>query len=177
MATRKHKRADSANEGIRVKGMFRVHLEDVETGEIVGDSGWVNNQITMQGFQNYMAGAFGAQANSSQVNYVALGTGGAPATNATALSGELANSTGGLVRTTLTTSVSTVATTASAIFNGTFSSTGASSNNFISATQNISNIGLYATSTGSSLACGNTFASSAVATNQNVNITYTVSWH
>ena len=57
-------------------------------------------------------------------------------------------------------------------FTGTFSS----SNSFVTSTQNISNIGLFATSSGGTLFAGNTFASSSCATNQDVNCTYVISF-
>jgi hypothetical protein len=59
-----------------------------------------------------------------------------------------------------------------------FTATFASSDSFMSATANISNIGLFQQSnvTTGTLFAGNTYASSSCATNQNVNATYTVSF-
>ena len=75
------------NQGIAVKGMFRVHI--TEDDEIVGDSGWKTNVVTNEGFRNYLVRLLGAIASSSQIGYAALGTGTEPAAAATTLAGEV----------------------------------------------------------------------------------------
>jgi hypothetical protein len=56
----------------------------------------------------------------------------------------------------------------------------ASANSFITATASISNIGLFQTSgpttASGTLYAGNTYTSSSLATNQNVNATYTITF-
>lgn len=148
---------DATRERVGVRGFFRVQIE--EDGFVVGDSGWTENQITNLGFRN-LALLLGGIAGSSQVSHLALGTGGAPASNATSLGGEV------VVRAAVT-AASNGST--SVQFTATFSS----ANSFVTNTQNISNIGVFATSSGGTLLAGQTYASSSCATNQNVNTTYT----
>lgn len=146
------------NEGIKVRGFFRVQIEDEEFG-IVGDSGWSENVITNLGFLN-VVNQLGTSLTGSKHSHLALGSGGAPATNATSLAGEVE------VRAALTAASSgSTALQMTATF--------ASSASFVTNTQNISNIGVFGTNSGGTLLSGNTYASSSCATNQAVNATYT----
>lgn len=156
-----------AVEALGVVGTFRLQIvEENEEGlpRIVGDSGWIKNQITNEGFRWFLAGAMGGISGSSQVTHMALGSGGAPASNATSLTGEV------VVRAAVT--AATSSNSRGVVFTATF----ASANSFVTNTQNISNMGLFATSTagGGTLACGAAFASSSCATNQTVNATYNI---
>ena len=145
-------------EGVKVRGFFRVQIEDEEFG-IVGDSGWRENVITNLGFLN-VVNQLGTSLTGSKHSHLALGSGGAPATNATALGGEVE------VRAALTAASSgSTALQMTATF--------ASSASFVTNTQNISNIGVFGTNSGGTLLSGNTYASSSCATNQAVNATYT----
>ncbi len=146
---------------IHLRGFTHVVLE--QDGQIVGDSGWLQNQITDEGVRQYLAYALGAIGGSKQVVAVALGTGTVPGAAATTLDGEITGtSSGGRVTVTAASSGSTAVQ-----FTATFSS----SNSFVTATANISNIGLFNTSayTSGTLFAGNTYGSSSCATNQNVN--------
>jgi hypothetical protein len=154
-------------EPLKVKGMFRVQLE--ENGQIVGDSGWKENLITNVGFQNFLTSLLGKTTGSIQVTHMSLGTGGAPIATDTTLTGEALGTGSVPIRQAVTVAV---ASSKTVNFTGTFSS----SNSFVSTTQNISNIGLFGTSSGGTLFAGNTYASSACATNQNVNATYAISF-
>jgi len=149
-------------DGIKVKGMFRLHI--TEDGKIVGDSGWKKNLVTNLGFNQYLVSAIGSISGSKYVSHLALGTGAAPAAGDTTLAGEQS------VRQAVTAATSSGSKTVR--FTGTF----ASANSFVTASKNISNVGLFNTSTaaGGTLFAGNTYASSTVATNQNVNVTYDV---
>ena len=147
---------------IRMKGFYRVNIE--ENGTIEGDTGWKQNVVTNVGFLNYLVFLLGASAGSQRPGFVALGTGGAPATNATTLAGEVMSSTERVA----VTFGSVGSTTAQ------FTATFASSDSFVTVGFNISNIGLFASSAENSLFAGNTYTSSALATNQNVNITYQI---
>ena len=150
--------AQNPYEGIRVRGFFRVQIEDEQDG-IVGDSGWQENVITNLGFLN-VVNQLGTSLTGSKHSHLALGSGGAPATNATSLGGEVE------VRAALTAASSgSTALQMTATF--------ASAASFVTNTQNISNIGVFGTSTGGTLLSGNTYASSSCATNQAVNATYT----
>lgn len=145
-----------------VRGFYRVAI--TEGDKLVGDSGWNENQITNDGFNNFLAKLLGGISGSSQVSHMALGTGGAPATGDTTLSGEVE------VRAAVTAATSSNSKAVQ------FTATFASSDSFVTNTQNISNVGLFATSSSGTLFAGNTYASSSVATNQNVNATYTINF-
>ena len=148
-------------DSVKVQGMFRVNI--TEDGKVVGDSGWRKNQITNLGFNQYLVGSLGNISGKS-VTHAALGTGGAPAASDTTLAGEQS------VRAALT--VATNSSSKTLRNTATFSS----ANSFVTASKNISNIGLFNTSTAATgtLFAGNTYASSTVATNQDVNITYDI---
>jgi hypothetical protein len=148
------------SDGIVVKGAFRLNI--VEGDKIVGDSGWISNQITNEGFRS-MVRLLGGIAGSSAVSHLALGSGGAPAASDTSLAGEVVK------RQAVTAATSN--TSKAVLFTGTFSS----ANSFVTNTQNISNIGLFGASSASTLFAGNTFASSSCATNQDVNVSYSIS--
>lgn len=150
------------NEGIKVRGFFRVQI--TEDGKLVGDSGWKKNVVTNLGFNQYLVSALGAIAGSKQISHMALGTGGAPATDATTLAGEVVKR----AAVTAATSNTSKALQLTATF--------ASADSFVTDTQNISNIGLFNSSATGTLFAGNTFASSSCATNQSVNCTYVVSF-
>lgn len=148
------------SDGIRIKGMFRVHIDD--NNKIVGDSGWKTNQVTNDGFNQYLVQSLGTGLTGKVISHVAIGTGTVPASNATTLDGEQS------VRAAVTAATSSSSKTlrCTATFN--------SSASFVTASKNLSNIGLFNTSSGGTLFAGNTFASSVCATNQNVNATYDI---
>jgi len=151
-------------DGVKIHGFFRINLENPD-GKIVGDSGWQQNQITNNGFLEYLVHTLGASAGSKQVGFVALGTGSAPGATAVTLDGEIMSST----QRKAVTYGNVASTTAQ------FTATFASSDSFLSAAANISNIGLYnATTTDATLFAGNTYASSSCDTNQNVNVSYQI---
>ena len=146
---------------VRAKGFFRIQIE--ENGKIVGNSGWRKNQVTNLGFLNYLVLAIGASAGSKQIGFVGLGTGAAPASNATTLPGEITD------KREAVTFGSVGSTTAQ------FTATFASSDSFLAGASNLSNIGLFAATTSNdTLFAGNTYASSSCGTNQNVNVTYQI---
>lgn len=150
---------------MRVRGFFRINVLD-ESNKVVGDSGWVENQVTNLGIQDYLVNPLMGAAGKT-VSHMALGTGGAPASNDTTLSGEITHASNS--RKTVSTSVVSSRTAQ-------FTAAWNSVDSFVTATANISNIGLFHTSTtaGGTLFAGNTFASSSVATNQAVNATYQI---
>ena len=150
------------DEGLKVKGFFRVNIS--EDGKIVGDSGWVQNQITNDGFDQFLAKTLGGISGSKQISHAALGSGGAPAASATSLAGEVE------VRQAITAASSSSSKAVQ------FTATFASANSFVTDSQNISNIGLFNSVSAGTLFAGNTYASSSVATNQNVNATYTITF-
>lgn len=154
---------EKIEDGIKIRGFFRVQIKN-QDGSLFGDSGWCKNNVTNEGIRHFLARALGALAGSSQIGSAALGTGGAPADGDTTLAGELGENVRAAV--TAATSGST-----SVQFTGTFDS----ANSFATASRNISNIGLFA-GAGGTLFAGNTYTSSACATNQNVQFTYRITF-
>lgn len=147
---------------IKARGFFRLQL--TKDGQIVGDSKWRKNQVTNLGFEQFLAQTLGGMAGSKTVSHVALGTGGAPAAADTTLAGEIMSSTQ-----RKTVSPSTIASK-TVQFTAAFNSV----DSFITASVNLSNVGLFNTSSGGTLFAGNTYTSSSCATNQNVNVTYQI---
>ena len=147
-------------EGIKIKGMYRVQIE--EDGNVVGDSGWRENLVTNLGFNQYLVSSLGSIAGSKFLTHAALGSGGAPIAADTTLAGEVVK------RAAVTAATSSSSKTLR------LTATFASSDSFVTNTQNISNIGLFNTSSGGTLFAGNTYTSSSCATNQNVNATYDI---
>ena len=148
---------------MKIKGFFRVNITDPD-GTIVGDSGWQENKIVNLGFQYYLVELMLNSANSLRVSHVALGSGaGVPADADTVLSGEHEKRkavTGSVVASKTAQYVATLG----------------SSDSFVTNTATLNNIGLFAYSSKGSgqMFAGNTFTSSQVATNQNVNVTYQI---
>lgn len=160
----KNRKRKVARDTIKVKGFFRLNIINPD-GSVAGDSGWVQNLVTNDGFKLYLADNIGKSSGSKQIGYVALGTGGAPAATDDVLAGEVMASTQRKAVTYGNVSSKTAQ----------FTATFASSDSFVTTAYNISNIGLFATtSTGDTLFAGNTYTSSSLNTNQNVNITYQI---
>jgi len=149
-----------------LRGMYRVQIENKD-GSLAGDSGWYENQITNLGVNDYLAQLVGNMAGSKQITHVALGTGTEPGAAATSLNGEL-DQTSSRAGVTAATSANSMKLRLTATF--------ASQSSFVSTTMSIKNIGLFHQSavTAGTLFAGNTYATSTVATNQNVNVTYDV---
>lgn len=151
---------------LKVRGMFRVQIVDDPDGnpQVVGDSGWKTNLVTNLGFNQYLVSSLGTSLTGKKISHMAIGTGGAPAATDTVLAGEQS------VREAVTAATSSGSKTLRC------TATFASADSFVTATKNISNIGLFETSTaaGGTLFAGNTYTSSACATNQNVNATYDI---
>ena len=150
-------------DGIKVKGSYRLHVV-AETGEIVGDSGWTENQITNDGFDQFLVKTLGAISGSKQVSHRAIGSGTVPGATATSLNGEVVK------RAAVTAASSSSSKTVR--FTATFDSAAS----FVTNTQNISNVGLFNSSATGTLFAGNTYASSSVATNQSVYATYDITF-
>jgi hypothetical protein len=163
----------TVQEGVKIKGMFRLQIQDGPSGKIVGDTGWHTNLVTNLGFNEYLVKQLGTSLTGSKISHAALGTGGAPIATDTTLSGEVStNGSGSVVRAAVTAATSSASKTLRNT--ATFSS----ANSFLTASANISNVGLFGvsgpTTASGTLFAGNTYASSACATNQNVNVTYDI---
>jgi hypothetical protein len=164
------KKATGVQEPMKIRGMMRLQIEDGPTGKIVGDSGWHENIITNAGFLN-IVNQMGTGLTGSKIMAAALGTGGQPVATDTILSGEvLATGANSVIRPALTAATSSTSKT---LHN---TATFSSANSFASASYNISNVGLWSTtgpvSTSGTLLQGITYTSSALSTNQNVNLSY-----
>jgi hypothetical protein len=152
-------------EGIKSIGKFKLHIVNSD-GKVVGNSGWKKNQIVNLGYQDFLMYLLAGSAGSTRPSHAALGTGTIPASAATVLAGELTEAAARMALTTGTTGSKTVSYTFTL------------ASGVIAAASTISNVGLWAGSTqaGGTLMAGNTYASSALATNQAVNGTYTISF-
>ena len=156
---------DRAVETIKAKGRFRLQI--TEDGEVVGDSGWHENQVVNLGFNQYLVLSLLGDGAAKSASHIALGTGTAPGAAATSLEGELDQTSSRASVTTATSSSSKRAR---------FTATFASNSSFVSTTMSLKNIGLFNTSaaTTGTIFSGNTYATSTCATNQQVNVTYDV---
>lgn len=162
------KKKKSGHSKVGLRGFFRVNIVDYDKGKekIVGDSGWCENQVTNDGIQQYLVNwLIGDSANAKSVKYITLGTGTVPASNATALAGELVQ----------VTSRMGVSTSVVASRTGQFTAAFAS-NSFNTTTVTLQNIGLFNTTNTNSgtIFAGNTYATSTWASNQAVNCTYQI---
>lgn len=157
-------KAAEQSDGIKIKGMFRVRITEDRDGKphIIGDSGFNQNLVTNLGFNQYLVSALGSISGSKFISHMAVGTGSAPGAADTTLDGEQSK------RQAVTAATSSASKTLrlTATFN--------SSDSFVTATKNLSNLGLFNSSSGGTLFAGNTFASSQCATNQNLNATYDI---
>jgi hypothetical protein len=151
---------------IGMHGFFRVNIVDQETGEIVGDSGLKHNLITSAGITQYITYLMCASAGSLVVGYGALGSGTGVAATSTILPGSFATSLHRTVTRTFITRGGTASTDFESVRYLASWSSGTS-------TATIANVGLYGTQTGT-IMCAGTFASSSVASNQAINLTYDI---
>lgn len=149
------------NDTMKVSGFFRVKITEEGKG-VVGDSGWKENQVTNLGIQDYIVDwLVGDTNNGKSITHMAIGSGSEPTSNGTNLEGE------SLKRKAVSTSIISSKT---AQFTAEF----VSADSYVTDTFNISNIGLFNTSSGGTIFAGNTFASSACSTNQGVHCTYQI---
>lgn len=149
----------------KVGGFFRLNItEEVDGKKVVkGDSGWTPNVLMNLGVQHFIVEAMLSTSGSSQILSAALGSGGTPTSTQTSLTNEVATAAGRFA----------VAGVVSA--SRTLRYTGSLQSNVLPATT-IGNVGLFAVSTtgAGSIFAGTTYATSALATNQAVNLTYDI---
>lgn len=148
------------SQALQLRGFFRVKIGEKKKGKkiVVGDSGWQENEVTNLGFQNYVVNLIGALAGSKQVGMVIIGTGAAPATDATALAGETKRQTVGNAAVSSKTMRATAAI---------------ASGDHPGGTPDIANIALIEnTASAGTIMCGNTFSSSTWNSNQGLSATY-----
>lgn len=148
---------------VKARGFFRLKM--LEDGKVVGDTGWKENTVVNLGFDQYLCQTLAGMAGSNTISHAALGTGTAPGATATALDGELADVAGCRCAVTPTTIASKTVQFAFTL-----------NSNVITAAKTIQNVGLFNTSTTSvgTIFAGNTYTTSALATNQAVNGSYQI---
>lgn len=142
---------------VKIKGFYRLQLVDAKTGKINGDSGWIQNTVVNQGFQDYICKSIGGIAGSKQVTHMAIGTGTAPGVADVSLQGETGQR---------------VTTTNSVVASKTLQTTCQFAGTDMGGTCTIQNVALANTSSGGTILCGTIYATSQWASNQNVNATY-----
>ena len=156
-----------------IKGEARLACVNPD-GTLAWKTPWIHNVITNNGFQDYLAMALAGSAASKLALYMGLGTTTAAiATNATALGGEI--SLGAVV--TRQTFVRSVSASKTLQMLATFASGSASFFTQTGTGLPMANVGLYNTNDSNGvMMCGLTYAVQNVASNQQVNATYQLSF-
>ena len=152
-------------DGLRARGFFKLQIKDAD-GKVAGDSGWKENQIVNLGFQDYLCQGLAGMAGSKTISHAMLGTGTAPGATATALAGEITDVAAARAAVTPTTIASKTIQFAFTI-----------ASNVYTEAKTIQNVGLInhsSTATAGTIFAGNTYATSALATNQSVNGSYQI---
>ena len=143
-------------DSVSVRGFTRLQIVDRKTKKIVGDTGWLQNQITNYGFNSCLVAAPIGAASVQAAGFV-LGSGAAPASSAVELAGSNSDQYSAFGQSSVISSMTARMTASFAGSNSTMAT--------------LANIGVLAASTGS-LICGNTFASSSLGGDQNINASY-----
>ena len=159
-----------AHEDVKLAGFFRVQLTEEGKG-VIGDSGWKKNAVTDLGVLNYLLTWLCTGTGGSFVAWMGLGTGTQPGAADTTLNGEVFHKSASSASNSRASVSSSTIASHTAQFTAAFNS----ANQFVTASVNISNVGLFAASLTSlanngTLFAGNTYASSTCATNQSVNV-------
>lgn len=141
---------------IGIKGFFRLQIKDKKSGDIVGDTGYIENQITNYGLESCIVALPFKCANSLQASGMMLGSGTGVASNGTNLTSRATEYWASFAQSTVISSLTARATRS---YDGTLGAT------------TLQEIGVYAASTGTVIA-GKSFTSSAITTDQDVNCTY-----
>lgn len=159
----------AARDHVRVQGFMRLKIGKPDANgrvvEVDGDSGYQPNTVVNLGFQHYLVELAGAIAGSSQMLFIALGTGTGPGATDTSLNGELGDAAG-----------CRCAITPSVVSSKTLQCAFTLNSNVITANRTLQNVGIFAVSTtqAGSMFSATTYATSQLQTNQAVNGTYQV---
>lgn len=148
-----------SSDRVGVRGFYRLQISN-QDGRVAGDSGWRENQVVNLGFQDYLAATLGAVSGSKQITYAMLGTGTAPGAADTSLNGEITDAAATRCAVTPTTIASKTVQFAFTL-----------ASNVYTAAKTIQNVGLInhsSTATAGTIFSGNTYTTSALATNQSV---------
>ena len=143
-------------DAVSIKGFTRLQIVDKKTRKIMGDSGWHQNVLTDYGWEVCIAGCPIGASKSVQAAAIMLGSGSVPASTTASLPMSLTSYYSSFAQSSVIAS-STARMTVS--FDGTRGAV------------KLSNVGIYATSDGSLIA-GNSYDSSNITTDQDVNVTY-----
>ena len=163
-----------AKENLKLAGFFRVQITEEGKG-VVGDSGWKKNAVTDLGVLNYLLLWLCSGSGGKFIYWMGLGTGTQPGAADTTLNGEIYHKSASSASNSRASVSSSTIASHTAQFTAAFNS----ANSFVTASVNISNVGLFADSLTSlaangTLFAGNTYSSSTCATNQSVNVTYQI---
>lgn len=151
----------SIKDHVTLQGFSRIKIGEEKDGKlvIIGDSGWRGpNEIVNLGFQDYICRSIGSIAGSKYVTHMGIGTGTAPNATHTSLNGET-----GTRETTTNTVVSSKTLQCTAEW---------ASTDHPGGSPTVTNVGLFNTSSGGTMLCGNTYTGSSWGTNQAVSATY-----
>lgn len=165
MATKSKNKAAIPTEALRARGFFRLQIQD-QDGKVSGDTGWKENQVTNDGFNQYLCLTLAGMAGSKTISYAMLGTGTVPGAVSTSLNGEITDVAGTRCAVTPTTIASNTVQFAFTL-----------ASNVYTAAKTIQNVGLInhsSTATAGTIFAGNTYTTSALATNQSVNGSYQI---
>lgn len=143
-------------ETAQIKGFLRGQLVDSDTGKVLGDSGWVKNTVCNYGLTALAAFAAGVAGSVK------------PARAALATQTAAMNVTQTALVGTANSYAAFGATGTSGTGAASFTCSFAGSNGSL----NVGAAGLYTSNAAGGFWAGQTFASSAMATNQNFNLTY-----
>lgn len=160
----KGKASKSFTDGVKARGFFRLQIE--EDGKVKGDTGWKENQVVNLGFDQYLCQGLGGMGGSKTISYAMIGTGTVPGATATSLDGEITDAAGMRCAVTPTTIASKTVQFAFTL-----------NSNVITAAKTIQNVGLInhsSTATAGTIFAGNTYTTSALATNQSINGSYQI---
>lgn len=152
-------------DGIRAKGFFRLQIRN-QDGKVAGDTGWRANQVTNEGFQDYLCQTLAGMAGSKTVAYAMLGSGTVPGATATALDGEYTDVATARCAVTPTTIASKTVQFAFTLASSVYTSP--------KTIKNVALINHSSTATAGTIMCGNTYTTSALATNQSVYGSYQI---
>ena len=162
MAKRKNK---GSSEGITAKGFFRLNILNPD-GKVVGDTGWKKNQVVNLGFQDYLCKTMAGSTGSKVITYGIIGTGTAPGAAATSLNGEITDA-----------AANRCAVTPTIIASKTVQFAFSLASNVCTEAKTIQNVALInhsSTATAGTIFCGNTYVTSALATNQSIAASYQI---
>jgi hypothetical protein len=143
-------------ENVGVKGFFRLNIVDKKSKKVVGDTGWIQNQITNYGLNSCIVALPLKCANSVQCSGILLGSGTGVASDGTNLQASASSYWAAFAQSTV---ISSLTARATCSFDGTLDAT------------TLREIGIKAVSTDTVIAA-RSFASSAITTDQDVNCTY-----